>query len=296
MEIQVVETIHSNYVAKSAARDNDLLIWFAETMWQRASFPDIAHAIQSICDDFHLLAISAAKLEHFFLARDQIGDELLRSFVRTELEYLITVARSVFDLLQEVVAGLWNRHTRLIDPENDKVRKRNRLHDTRFTKAVFKAQKIPKTAAELVEKYALPPALAEQYEKLAPFYETLLEARDKIVHFGKTVDMIFVTEKGFCVDPKLKPFSEFAWKPEHYFNETIVSLLPWFAHIVIGTIDACNSLLGSYARAIPLLPPIAPGYRVFIRDPANDALIRLWKISNGEAVFWSDLALAPYNS
>lgn len=90
-------------------------------------------------------------------------------------------------------------------------------------------------------------------------------------------DGIFVTEKGFCVLPTMRPFSDFPWKAEHYFNENIVSLKPWIAHIIARTIEACSALLLSLANANATRLPteIAEGYRVFLRDPANRALLRL---------------------
>ena len=39
--------------------------------------------------------------------------------------------------------------------------------------------------------------------------------------------MIFETERGFCVNPKMPPFNTFeSWRPEHYYNENIASVLP----------------------------------------------------------------------
>src|SRR5579862_1356356 len=66
IKIQVVEAIHSNYVAKYRAHESDLWIRFIEIMWQRASFPEVAVAVKGIQDDFHLLGTCADKLRHYF--------------------------------------------------------------------------------------------------------------------------------------------------------------------------------------------------------------------------------------
>jgi hypothetical protein len=99
---------------KVRAAQNDTWIQFVDLMWQRANWPEVGRTIQGI-DYFHLLATSVAKLRHFFEARETIGQGLISSFVQTELEYLITVARSVFDLL-EALATIWSQRVRLIDP------------------------------------------------------------------------------------------------------------------------------------------------------------------------------------
>lgn len=73
-----------------------------------------------------------------------------------------------------------------------------------------------RNAAEIVRKFGLPKHLAEQYERVAPFFSGLRRIRDRIVHGGRGFRMIFDTERGFYVDPKTPPFSTFeGWHPEH---------------------------------------------------------------------------------
>src|SRR5688572_7334940 len=63
--LQTGEAIEADYVALTPARDSDLLIPFVELMWQRASYPEICPLISAICDDFHNMGTSVAKLRHF---------------------------------------------------------------------------------------------------------------------------------------------------------------------------------------------------------------------------------------
>ncbi|MFG1346118.1 hypothetical protein V5F59_14585 [Xanthobacter autotrophicus DSM 431] len=287
IKLQVVDAIHSNYVAKQPAHETDIWIEFVDHMWQRASWPEVSQIILGIQDDFHLLATSVAKLRHFFDTRDKIGQTLISSFVKTELEYLITVARSVFDLLQEALAAIWNNRVNLLDAAQEAIRKRHKLPD-KFTKMAIQGRETARPIEELTGQYAIPPVLAEQYHRFAPFYVSLLKARDKIIHGGGSVETIFVTEKGFCVDRNAKTFADFEWKPDHNYNDTLVSLLPWVAHVVFGTIQACNHVMGAFASVISMPPEIAPGYHVFIRDPANGALSQLANAVNGNLVWWSD--------
>jgi hypothetical protein len=109
---------------------------------------------------------------------------------------------------------------------------------------------------------------------------------DGIIHGGSSVELIYVTEKGFCVDPRSKYYNGFPWKPEHYYNPNIVSLRPWIANIVLRTIEACLEIMFSLASEIPFPAAIAPGHQVFIRDPANKALIQLLEVDQGNLVWW----------
>jgi hypothetical protein len=286
IKIQVVDTIHSNYLAKTPAAEHDVCVAFVDFMWQRASWPEVVRLISGICDDFHLMATSAAKLEHFHEARESIDQTLIGSFVKTELEYLIVVARSVFDLLQEVIAHFWNERVRLLDHEAEAIRRRHKL-PPEFARVAL-SNEIPRTAAEIIARYALPPVTAEMYAKHAPFFVSLRASRDGIIHGGSSVDMIFATEKGFCVDPKSKHYGGYPWKEEHYYNPNIVSLRPWIARTVFQTIEACSEIMFSLASVIPFPEEIAPGYRVFIRDPSNKAFLRLLDVATGNLIWWGE--------
>jgi hypothetical protein len=286
LKIQVVDAVRSNYLAKSAARQDDLHIPFVDLMWQRASWPTITKLILGICDDLHVMATIAAKLEHFHETRESIAQDLIGSFVRTEIEHLIIVARSIFDLLQEIVANLWNDGIQLLDPTAEAKRKQHRLHET-FSKVVLKNEAL-RTAKEISDSYALPQTTSEMYAKHAPFFLSLRASRDRLIHGGSSVDFIFATEKGFCVDPKSKYFQDFSWQQEHYFNDNIVSLRPWLAHVVLQTIEACSEIMFSLASVVPFPEPVAPDYLVFIRDPSNPALRRLLDVANGTVVWWGE--------
>lgn len=110
LRISPVGVMRSQYLAKAVERDQDLHIPLPHLMWQHMSWPDIARAMGGLSDDIHLMATSAAKLEHFHKARDMIGLELISTFVNSEIEHLLVVARSMFDLLQEALMTLWKSY------------------------------------------------------------------------------------------------------------------------------------------------------------------------------------------
>ncbi|WP_158665148.1 hypothetical protein [Ensifer adhaerens] len=279
MKISVVDVGHAAYLAEFPADPSDVFFGFIDFIWQRASWPQLVPLFSSICDDFHLMATSVAKLEHLHASRESIDRLLISSFVKTELEYLITVARSVFDLLQEAVARFWNDKITLLDAEMETKRKRHKLPPT-FSKVVLNGD-TSRTAKEIADRYGLPPGVAEMYEKHAPFFKALRASRDGIIHGGTTIDTIFATEKGFCVDPKSRHYGDYPWKEEHYYNSAIVSLSPWVARTVFQTMEACSDVMFSLAEVISFPGEIAPGYKVYMRDPSNKALLRLLDVANG---------------
>ena len=287
VKMQIVDVVRSNYVAKQAAAPDDLFIPFVDFMWQKACWPETSHLISAICDDFHNLATSIAKTKHFFYMREKVRRDSLAPFVQTEMEYVLVLARAIFDLLQEAIASIWNERVRLNDPNAEALRKQHKLH-TSFAKIVLDAG-TPRTVEQIQAKYALPPSLAQAYVMHAPFFQSLRSLRDGIVHGGNGIDSVFVTEKGFCVSPNSKPFSSLnIWSKHHFFNENIASILPWLAHIVFGTIEACTGIMNGLAAAIPFPEKIAPEHMVFIRDHASDALLDLLKVQKGEMVWWEE--------
>jgi hypothetical protein len=106
---KVTDTIEGDYVAVAAAKQSDLFIPFVHLMWQRASWPEICPLIRAICDDFHNMGTSVAKLRHFFNHRSGLAHGAATRFAGTEVEYIVILTRTVFDLLQEMISIIWRR-------------------------------------------------------------------------------------------------------------------------------------------------------------------------------------------
>ncbi|MBN9051538.1 MAG: hypothetical protein J0H78_18930 [Rhizobiales bacterium] len=289
IQIKIMDAAHSLYLTKTvAARESDLWIPIIEIVWQRLSYPELVPFLSAIEDDFHLLAASAAKLEHLHSTRAGADEGLMASFVRSEIEYMLVVTRSIFDLLQEVISRFWNDSVKLLNESDQALKKRNRMPTT-FAKVAFASDK-PQNAAALIAKYALPPLVAAQYEKHAPFFASLRVSRDRIIHGNSSVGHIFVTDKGFAVSPQSRPYGSFPWTKEHYYNDNIVSLMPWISRVVFQTLEACTEIIHSFGSTIQFPDEIAPGYRVLLRDPANGALLRLHEAAQGKRVWWNPVA------
>jgi hypothetical protein len=207
-------------------------------------------------------------------------------FAETELEYLVILTRSVFDLLQEAISLMWENHVLLLDPEQERLRKQRSLPDT-FSRIVLVEKQQARTAAQIETKFGVSPTLAAAYEQVTPFFFELRRFRDRIVHSNGGSGRIYVTERGFCVSNDSTIYRQFGgWSVDHRYNENLVSVLPWMAHVILRTIGACNHLTEAFVRTITPQPPIAPGYRVFVRGPATDALINVLDVFQGGSSWW----------
>lgn len=288
IKIKVVGLTEGDYVGREAANASDLFIPFIDFMWQRASWPEIVDLITAIADDFHNMGTSVAKLRLFFDSQKKLPPMGASRFASTELEYLVMLCRTVFDLMQEMISITWAKKVQLHEAEAEQRRKQVKLPDT-FSKMVLVDKKRPRIPAEIEQKYGIPKLLAEEYANLTPFFSRLRTVRDNVVHGRKGIGHVFNTERGFCINPKLTPFSQFTgWRQEHSYNENIASVLPWIADVILQTIDACSKLMGAFATVVAFPAEMAPGYRVFVRGPHNAALAQVLDVHHGSSPWWEE--------
>lgn len=286
IEGKMLDTVEGDYVGVGAAKESDLFIPFVHLMWQRVSWPEVCPLITAISDDFHNMGTSLAKLKHFFRSQSDLPPRSASRFAYTELEYLVMLTRTVFDLLQEIISIVWANHVQLLDKDAES-RRRSRKLPTTFSRLVLWDKHEPRSAAEIESEFGLPTPLAEEYARIASFFSQLRDLRDAVVHGGTGVGEIYVTERGFCVNPKQRPFSGFdKWRPEHYYNEKIASVLPWVADLILQTIQACNGLMTKFGQVIQLSPEIAPGYLVYVRGPHNEAVAEVLGVHSGGSPWW----------
>lgn len=286
VEAAVIDTVEGDYLAVEPARDSDLFVPFFDFLWQRASWPEVCPFISAISDDFHNMGTSVAKLKHLFDCRRSLPDGAGGRFAKTELEYIVILSRSVFDLLQEMISTIWTKRVQLLDLAADKRRRAAKLPET-FSKVVLCKKKNLRPPEEIEREFAIPANVAAAYAAAAPFFLWVREHRNDVLHGLATRGTIFVTEKGYCVDPKVQPFSSFdGWQPQHYYNTNIVSLLPWLAEVVHGTIRACTGLVEAIASVIKFPPKLAPSYRVFVRGPYASSLASVLQVRCGATPWW----------
>lgn len=282
IKMQMFGVVVGEYLAQVAEAPTDLSIPFLEFAWQRASWPELCGLWRHLTDDVHNLATCVAKLEHFVAEREAIGSGA-SAFVQTELEYLLVLARSVFDLLQELIARVWKQRVRLLDPAAEGERKRREL-PAEFSRIVLKAKSEVRSAEEISAKFSVSPSMAGAYARAGAFFSRLRDVRDNIVHGGKAIEMIFLSEHGPSIHRTTQILEALGVSavPEEE-NSNLLSLWPLVAHVVFGALTSCDRIVDALARDVMFPPPLAPGYFVFLRGFHNESLTRL------KSRYWTDL-------
>jgi hypothetical protein len=262
--------IEGLYFGHARESEGDVYLHFLDFLHQRASFPEIQYALFGLRDDFFNLSTSLAKLRVLHDARK--GIDGVARMAATEIEYICLLARSVFDLLQEIIWKLWDT----IQLHDKTVPKKQLKHNFREMIMLGEAQR---TAEELESRFGLPSDLAAFYVRNAPFFLMLRTFRDNLVHHGSPVDPIFSTDRGFAVHESTLPFATFnVWSADHKQANGLCSLRPVIAYLIHHTLAACEDFTRTIERLVLFPPPLAPGFRIFLRGYYTIELARNYDV------------------
>lgn len=241
---------------------SDLNTDFLQFIGQHANFVTVKRPFSAIVDDIHNIAASIYKLELLHATKHEGASRL----AATEIEYLLTVCRSIFDHLQEALAELWKTVS-----FTDSTRKFE-LPPT-FTGMVLRKNQ-QQTAQEIALRYGLPLYIAGGYVRHAEMFLKIREFRDRFIHNGKPVDIIFKGEAAFQVQRRLGPFRDLdIWDENEVEPNEIVPLLPILAQIIHGTFFACEDFARSWSYLIKHPPATAPDMKLYVRGYFNEHLI-----------------------
>src|SRR5204862_6974265 len=136
-----------------------------------------------IADAFHNMGTSLAKRRHFFHSQRTLPPRSASRFAYTELEYLVMLTRTVFDLLQEMISLLWANHVQLLDQQAEN-RRLSRKLPTTFSRLVLRDKQEPRSADEIETEFGLTKMLAEEYAGVTYFLSMLCEFHDCVIIVG----------------------------------------------------------------------------------------------------------------
>ena len=251
------------YYAEHPASSSDLEILLATLVAQHLSFPPVARALYSLVDDLHLLSASLEKLE---LVRHVANGRAKSSFlVESELEYMFTLVRAMYDLLQKMakeVASLLRTHDgKAVVAQLPGSFARAALDDDR-----------PRTVEELQAKYSLPDPLASFYSAHSPRFIKFRAIRVDIEHHGRRIPMVFETEHGFGISTEGPPHwsSLEVWGQHTLLPNDIGSVRALAVYLAQSFLETLNDFEAALRRVIApeLLPPaVAHENRVFMTNP-----------------------------
>lgn len=272
--------VEADYFGKAPESATDVYLDFLNFMAQRACWIDAVRPIGAVCGDIHNLGASLAKIDVFYELSKERKTETTR-FVTTEIEYIFSVCRSLFDLFQKVIGRIWSR----IRLNDEGIEKKN-LPES-FRRMVI-TDKRAMTSAEIADRWHIPTVLADYYFRQGPFFELLRSYRDQVAHHGRELRSLFVTERGFAVRSDTEPFASFnVWDEMHLLPNQLASVRPVLAHVILETLRACEEFSITIQSIISFPPDIAPGFRLFLRGSYNRELLEMNSIRDS-CLWWDE--------
>jgi hypothetical protein len=278
--LQVYDCSEMIYLAKQPVHHSDAYFPLVDFIYKHVDLKNIDSFISALISDILNLGASLKKLD---LIRGFKDLEIAPRLVTTELEYLIVLCRSMFDLLQEIVSRIWETIT-LIDSSIKKKQLPNSFND------VVKKILLDKDIQNL---YGIPPNLAKWYSKYAPFFCKLRGVRDAIAHQSLQDPLIYINDKGFSIGVSSSPlpFRELMCFPEDILgDESVVSLNYFIASFVYETLAACASFAKEITKEIEFAPDFAPECNYFIRSPSMPSLLGLERILKKDP--WAEFTIS----
>lgn len=278
------------YFGESAERPTDFASHFLNLTAQRACYLGLELPILGIRDDLFNISACVAKLKLMHDTKEQNKHGVCR-MVATEVEYLYSLCRSMYDLLQDFASKLWARYK---PKEPPKIPGKNRPKMYPELPKSFADMtlndKVPRTADELVAKYKIPFEWANFYVQQCKFFTGIRHFRDNVVHNGSYVNHVMESEHGFLIQKDKKPFDGMnLWKEEEEFDNGIVLLMPAIGSVILHTLSALENFSMMLERNIAFPEPIVPGMHFYMRsyydkeltDLLQDAIDRLEKKGSG---------------
>ena len=162
------------YISTSAEDPTrDIELPFATLVTQRMSFPGTHGPLSRIVDDVQNFACVLEKY-HIIAARRAAHHNDASYLLSTEVEYLVVVARSLYDLLQLFAKN----STSLVRNQEDPGMSLCPALPDSFADMCIRAE-APRTVVDLVSAYQLTPTMAQFYAEEAAYFLAVRSLRDR---------------------------------------------------------------------------------------------------------------------
>jgi len=259
----------ADYFGDAPERPSDQCFPLFNFIAQKASFRDMHMFAVGIWEDFQNLATSLAKLDLFFETSKSEGKETAR-FVATEIEYIIGVCRSVFDLMQEMVSRHWQRIEL-----HDKSIKKSQLPSS-FANVLFSSNTL-QTEEQIAQKYGLPSTFANWYLSNAKIFTWIKAVRDGMIHSGsQSVEMLFATERGYGVKKDEKFWADvYTWPKEAELYNDLYPIRPAICSLIWLTVNSTTTLAQMLETTFEGPKPMFPGLKYYSRGFFDNVFVEL---------------------
>jgi hypothetical protein len=261
--------VEADYLGDAPERASDQCFPLFNLIAQQASFKEMHMFAAGIWEDFQNLATSLAKIDLFFETSKIKGRETTR-FVATEIEYVIGVCRSVFDLMQEMVSRHWER-IKL----NDKSIRKAGLPKS-FAKVLFCSDTL-QTKEQISQRYGLPAAFSNWYLTNAKLFSWIRDVRDRMIHSGsQSVQALFATERGYAIRKDEQFWKDvYTWPKEAELYNDLYPIRPALCSLIWLTINSTTTLAQMLEGTFEGPKPMFPGLKYYSRGFYDNVFVEL---------------------
>lgn len=265
------EVVTGSYYAEAPAdASRDLEFPLGTLLTMHLSFVPALRQLSKLESDVHRCAAVLEKY-HLFSGMRGNKDDDPSLLVVSELEYLLMLLRSLYDVLQGVVGSIAARLIHL-----DGTQRRVTQHLPSSFADVALAGADFRTVEEMESRWGVPAALGTWYQHEAPFFRELRELRNGISHHGRSLPTVFSVDWGFAIAPSEVPWNRFdEWPPNRLWDGRLGSLRSIFAGFVIHSLQACTRFASVLKSVVQLPPPLHDRLRFYVRSPFGRRLVNL---------------------
>lgn len=272
------------YFGKSAQAETDFKLHFLDFTAQRACYLGLEKPILGIRDDLFNMGASVAKIKllHDTKAQNSLG---VTRMVATEVEYIYSLCRGIYDLLQEYASKLWEMY-KPAEPTKQKGKNQPKMYPTLPNSFAEMALNngTPRSVAELTAKYRIPIDWASIYVFHADFFADIRRFRDNVVHNGSYVGSVFDSDYGFLIRKDKRPFNTFKfdlWKEEEVYENDVAPLMPALGQVIFRTLVTLEDFAKMLEQNFEFHEPVAPGFTFYMRGYYDKELAELLKDAMG---------------
>jgi hypothetical protein len=261
--------VEADYFGDAPERPSDQCFPLFNLIAQLASFKEMHMFAAGIWEDFQNLATSLAKIDLFFETSKTKGKKTTR-FVATEIEYIIGVCRSIFDLMQEMVSRHWERIIL-----HDKSITKRQLPKS-FADVLFSSNTL-QTEEQIAQKYGLPSTFADWYLTNAKFFSWIRDVRNRMIHSGsQSVEMLFTTERGYAIKKDERFWTDvYTWPEDAELHNNLYPIRPAICSIVWLIINSTTTLAQMLETTFKGPKPMFPGLKYFSRGFYDNVFVEL---------------------
>ena len=249
------------YYAAEPENQSDIRSRFLNFLAQVGNITPVKRSFSAIEDDIFNLSASLAKLK--VLHSSTAYPSGVERFAATEVEYILFVCRSLFDLLQEVLQELW-KIIALTDPSIKK-----KALKKSFADMTLHANEIL-SARAIAAKFNLPLPIAECYERHARMFLKIRQFRDDLIHRGHRIQTIFKGDSEFLIQKDLGSFRNITiWREDEIAQNHLAPLAPVINLMIHGALAAFEDFSVVLQQTCKWFDPMVPEMDLFMRGYFN---------------------------